>query len=84
MEICATKIIDAKCACRYVPSADLELGDALSFLDADMLDVLARADHSHEILDFLELLRHVELYLSSKSSSRAKNKHLMGQRKIRR
>ena len=48
---------------RYVPSADLELGDLLGLLDADLLNVLVGTDHDHEILDLLELLRHIELYL---------------------
>lgn len=48
---------------RYVPSANLELGDLLGLLDADLLDVLAGTDHSDEILDLLELLRHIDYLL---------------------
>ena len=46
-----------------VRSADLELGDLPGSLDADLLDVLAGAHHGDEILDFLELRRHFELFL---------------------
>lgn len=54
-----------------VPSADLELGDLLGLLDADLLNVLAGTDHGHEILDLLELLRHIVLDLTTENTEEA-------------